>query len=87
MNELGYLTETLFFVLAFSCLHYDKSSSQFSSREFRKFLEKTTYLLEVSLSVTWRDITLCQGIPGCLVLPGTTGYYQVLPGTIWYNPQ
>eukprot|EP00954_Amorphochlora_amoebiformis_P005148 405350-Amorphochlora_amoeboformis.AAC.1 len=45
------------------------------------------FLKFLSLSVTWRDITLCQGIPGCPVLLGTTGYYQVLPGTIWYNPQ
>eukprot|EP00954_Amorphochlora_amoebiformis_P025693 1374620-Amorphochlora_amoeboformis.AAC.1 len=33
------------------------------------------------VSVTWHDVTLCHGISGSPVLPGTTRHYPVLPGT------
>eukprot|EP00954_Amorphochlora_amoebiformis_P021171 1344582-Amorphochlora_amoeboformis.AAC.1 len=48
---------------------------KFSGRSFTKF-PGTFQLLEVSRSVTWGDVTLCHGIIGSLVLPGTNRYYR-----------
>eukprot|EP00954_Amorphochlora_amoebiformis_P025415 1372795-Amorphochlora_amoeboformis.AAC.1 len=49
----------------------------------RNFLERSNFSNTRILgrSVTWRDVTLCHGIPLLRVLPVTTRYYPVLQGT------
>eukprot|EP00954_Amorphochlora_amoebiformis_P007347 570307-Amorphochlora_amoeboformis.AAC.1 len=45
------------------------------SRKVLNFLENTAVFAKAG-SVTWREVTLCHGISGSPVLPGTTRHYR-----------